>query len=504
MKKILLTLLIAVSSATINAQGTCATATPITATATATLVCPAITGTYPTGAGLCYTAPAAPKAIWYSFTPTVSGLMSIDAGIPANPVATTDTRLSVFSGTCASYTCVDANDDISTTDDFRSRLLNLPVTAGTTYYIVWDNRWAATGFSFNFSFTAATCFSPTAFTYTAAATTTTVGIGWTAPTEGSPAGYEFEYGPKGYTQGTGTLLTPTATSVSLTSLTPSTVYSFYIRTSCDFGDYSVWTGPINFNTVFQAAVPTYNTSLEETSLGFLGWRSSVTGTTEDWFLNAGGVGSTLVQNGAVSAVTFSKSTAVSTSRLFSRGISLTAGQVSTITYYVRNYLATGSTGTANYQLTVGNAQTAAAQTTVLATETGLANTAFALKTYTFTPTTSGIYYFGFLHNSAANAGTHALILDNFTVSQVLSTSDFLASKFSVYPNPVKDVISISNTDNVLVNGITISDLNGRMVKQIKYNNISDIQINVSDLSSGIYMMNISSDKGTATKKIVKE
>ena len=55
----------------------------------------------------------------------------------------------------------------------------------------------------------------------------------------------------------------------------------------------------------------------------------------------------------------------------------------------------------------------------------------------------------------------------------------------------------------VVSGISITDLNGRVVKQISYTNVSDIQVNVSDLASGMYMMNITSDKGSVTKKILK-
>ena len=81
--------------------------------------------------------------------------------------------------------------------------------------------------------------------------------------------------------------------------------------------------------------------------------------------------------------------------------------------------------------------------------------------------------------------------------------DILASKFSVSPNPANDFISVTNSDNILVSGISITDLNGRVVKQISYANVSDIHVNISDLASGMYMMNITSDKGSVTKKIVK-
>jgi hypothetical protein len=91
------------------------------------------------------------------------------------------------------------------------------------------------------------------------------------------------------------------------------------------------------------------------------------------------------------------------------------------------------------------------------------------------------------------------------IENLLGSSDFNleASNFSVSPNPANDFINVSNTDNILVNGISITDLNGRVVKQNTYENVSNIQVNVSDLSSGVYMMSIKSDKGSVTKKIVK-
>jgi len=49
----------------------------------------------------------------------------------------------------------------------------------------------------------------------------------------------------------------------------------------------------------------------------------------------------------------------------------------------------------------------------------------------------------------------------------------------------------------------MTDLNGRVVKQNSYSNVSEVQVNISDLASGVYMMNIKSDKGSVTKKIIK-
>lgn len=502
MKKLLLITFIALFSNAINAQLTCAS--PTTISASGTFVCPTITGTYPT-TGSCWTTAGA-KAIWYKFVAPSNGLITVDSGISPNSASTTDTRLSILTGTCTALTCVNGNDDINDPTDFRSKISDFVVTSGTTYYIVWDSRWSTASFSFQFTFTAASCFAPTGYTYTAAPTTTTVGIGWTAPTIGTPSGYQFQYGLRGFTLGSGTTLNPTTTSASMTSLTPSSVYSFYVRTFCGGTDYSVWSGPISFNTVFQPVTPPYSTDLEDIDLdlGFLGWSTSVTGTgttaTDDWFLNAG---ASLAQSGTTSAISTSNTTAAASGRLYSRGINLVANQLTTISFYVRNYLATGATGSASYNLTVGNTQTSASQTTILASETNIANTTFALKTYTYTPTTSGVYYFSILNNSPLNALTQALIVDTFSVTQTLNNAEFLDSKFSVSPNPANDFISISNSDNILVNSISISDLNGRTVKQNSFSDASNVQVNLSDLASGVYMMKITSDKGAVTKKIIK-
>lgn len=86
---------------------------------------------------------------------------------------------------------------------------------------------------------------------------------------------------------------------------------------------------------------------------------------------------------------------------------------------------------------------------------------------------------------------------------VLSVKSPIASQFSIYPNPATDVINISNADNIHVNSVAVVDLNGRTVKTLKFDGVTEAAINISDLSAGMYLLNVSSDKGTMTKKIVK-
>jgi|UPI000486C372 hypothetical protein len=112
--------------------------------------------------------------------------------------------------------------------------------------------------------------------------------------------------------------------------------------------------------------------------------------------------------------------------------------------------------------------------------------------------------------AVANSVSTTMVMDNLTVrasatDTLLDNASFEsdATVFSVSPNPADDLITISSAENILVNSISITDLNGRVVKQKSYSNIVDFQVNVSDLASGVYMMNITSEKGSVTKKIIK-
>lgn len=102
------------------------------------------------------------------------------------------------------------------------------------------------------------------------------------------------------------------------------------------------------------------------------------------------------------------------------------------------------------------------------------------------------------------AYTTSYYADNLAItSGTAGVKQELASKFSVSPNPATNVVSIANTANALVNNVTVTDLNGRTVKTAKFAGVTTAQVTISDLASGVYMLNISSDRGTATKKIVK-
>lgn len=121
-------------------------------------------------------------------------------------------------------------------------------------------------------------------------------------------------------------------------------------------------------------------------------------------------------------------------------------------------------------------------------------------TYEFTPDADGEYYFGVHATSLAGGGVLAFF--NIAVSETASTGKTDANAFSVYPNPSNSIVNIANA-KAQINGVKLTDINGRTVKAASFDGVSTAQVNIADLSAGVYMMTINSDKGAVTKKVVK-
>lgn len=91
----------------------------------------------------------------------------------------------------------------------------------------------------------------------------------------------------------------------------------------------------------------------------------------------------------------------------------------------------------------------------------------------------------------------------FKFTNNLGISSFSENDLVIYPNPVQDVVKIS-TNNASINAITLSDVNGRTIKTSNFNNFNEVELSVSELNSGIYFLNINTEKGFVVKKLIKE
>jgi len=63
-------------------------------------------------------------------------------------------------------------------------------------------------------------------------------VNWASQNGGS--NFEVEYGPSGFTQGTGTVISVSSATVSLTGLSGNTTYDIYVREVCSPTDQSAW------------------------------------------------------------------------------------------------------------------------------------------------------------------------------------------------------------------------------------------------------------------------
>lgn len=87
-----------------------------------------------------------------------------------------------------------------------------------------------------------------------------------------------------------------------------------------------------------------------------------------------------------------------------------------------------------------------------------------------------------------------------------SIAEIQVNKFTVYPNPVSNMLYINSVNQIDINMVTITDIQGKVVLQNK--NVSDVLtngINVSPLPQGVYLLKVVAKNGSIkTQKIIKQ
>ena len=79
----------------------------------------------------------------------------------------------------------------------------------------------------------------------------------------------------------------------------------------------------------------------------------------------------------------------------------------------------------------------------------------------------------------------------------MSVEDIIATEFVVYPNPFTDLLQVSS--QVKVDSLKVYNIAGQLVKQNKNVN----SINVSELSKGIYFLEVTAESSRNVKKVIK-
>lgn len=105
----------------------------------------------------------------------------------------------------------------------------------------------------------------------------------------------------------------------------------------------------------------------------------------------------------------------------------------------------------------------------------------------------------------SGANSNFIGIDDFAVTRPLANKqDFFAGNFAIQPNPVSDVFTLNTKNGVAIEKVEVLDINGRIVSQVNGSATEALQVNVSDLNSGVYFVRVQSDLGVGTSKIIKK
>jgi uncharacterized protein len=100
-----------------------------------------------------------------------------------------------------------------------------------------------------------------------------------------------------------------------------------------------------------------------------------------------------------------------------------------------------------------------------------------------------------IHVGATYPSRLVLPVDNTNTSII----ENVLFELEVYPNPTNGLISLATDEKI--NNVKLIDISGKLIMNLNQN-VS--QINISDLKNGFYFLVIESDKGSISKKIIKQ
>ena len=274
---------------------------------------------------------------------------------------------------------------------------NLPVVAGETYYIVISTWPAPQSTAYTISITGTdvadppTCLKPTALTVDAV-DATTADLSWTEASTATE--WEVLYGVSGFDpDSAGTLETVTGTpEISLTGLSSSTAYDFYVTAICSATDHSFKTGPKTFRT---SCVPATIPFLESFESGYvhgddLGncWSQESIVETQKWEVNSTNTSYERTPRTGSYNVTLR----YGNEDWMFYPLELDGGTPYQLSFYARQDGTNGSN--ASIEASYGTVDSASGMTNPIIPNSPLVNGDYQEFTGYFTPATSGLYYIG--------------------------------------------------------------------------------------------------------------
>ena len=95
-------------------------------------------------------------------------------------------------------------------------------------------------------------------------------------------------------------------------------------------------------------------------------------------------------------------------------------------------------------------------------------------------------------------GANSGLVRVYSLANLLSTNEIILNTVNIYPVPSNHVLNVSLTNNAELNKIKIYDSSGQFIFEDNKK-----RIDISNLSSGVYFMEINTNTGKVIKKIIK-
>ncbi len=96
-------------------------------------------------------------------------------------------------------------------------------------------------------------------------------------------------------------------------------------------------------------------------------------------------------------------------------------------------------------------------------------------------------------------------IDDFLISGTLGVNTLATNKIKLYPNPTNGIITLSVDENSIIKSFEIYDLSGKLIKNSTFteNSPTNINIDLSNFSQGIYFIKVTSDEGIYSNRLLK-
>lgn len=92
----------------------------------------------------------------------------------------------------------------------------------------------------------------------------------------------------------------------------------------------------------------------------------------------------------------------------------------------------------------------------------------------------------------------------YTGTCVSSVKEEVLSKVKVFPTGFQNRISVQSSDGAKVNTVKMYDALGTLVNEVSPFNNSPINLETTDLSSGVYIVRVETSAGVVSRRVVKQ